>query len=141
MDNAQTFAGYKCYIDAATDERLDAFIAFANIEPETAASVHGLLFEADARVLEILDHRERNYTRTDVTHQIANTVEGTVWTYVGHPDANARYHHALRTNTLVLDQDYVETIAAALESAGLPYEAQLPPSARIMRLKRIVIDG
>lgn len=140
MDNAHKIAGYKCYVDAATDERPEVFIGFANIEPQAKASIHGLLFEADAHALKILDQRERNYRRTDVTRHIAAEVEGTVWTYVGHPDANARYHHALRTGMLVLDQSYVEDIAAAFANAGLPYEAELPPSVRIMGLKRVDID-
>lgn len=140
MDNAHKIAGYKCYVDAATDERPEVFIGFANIEPEIEARIHGLLFEADARALEVLDQRERNYRRTDVTQHVSAEVDGTVWTYVGHPDANARYHHALRTDALVLDQAYVEDIAAAFAHAGLPYEPRLPPSARIMRLKRVDID-
>lgn len=136
MDNTQTVASYKYFIDAETGER-PGFVAFANIEHDEKAKVSGLLFEAGDRMLEIFDGHERNYLRTDVTSRIATAVEGTVWSYIGTPQANARYHAGLQTSALVVDKAYVDLIAAAFADVSLPYEAQLPRQVRVVELKRV----
>jgi len=137
MDNSQTLTGYKYYLDATTGARPDIFVAFANIERHPQARVSGLLFEACAETLALLDTRERNYERTDVTAHVSAVVEGTVWTYLGNAEATARYAHALKKNALVIDTAYEERIETAYAHAGLPYEAALPPHIRRMALTRV----
>lgn len=137
MDNKVTLAGYRYYLDVATGARPEVFIAFANIERDPEQSVAGILFEAEARALAILDHRERNYGRTDVTAHFAGAVDGTVWTYLGRSEAGDRYRQGLATDTLVIDAVYAEAIERAFAGAGLSYTNTPPAGARIMKLSRV----
>ena len=135
MDNTQTKSGYKYYLDIATGER-PPYVAFANIEPDDAAHTHGILFEADEHMLEILDARERNYHRTDVTARVTADIDGTVWTYIGTAEAKKRYEHALRTNALVLDKVYVDLITSAFARARLDSSVEIPDGVALVKLAR-----
>jgi cation transport regulator ChaC len=137
MDNSETLAGYKYYVDTATGARPEVFVAFANIESRQGARVAGILFEVTHATLEILDARERNYKRTDVTAHVSLAVEGTVWTYLGSSEATARFHLGRKKNALVIDEAYARSIETAYARAGLPYDAGLPAHIRRMALKRV----
>jgi len=137
MDNSKTLAGYKYYLDPTTGARPEVFVAFANIEKHHEQRVSGILFETDAAMLEVLDSRERNYRRADVSAHISIAVEGTVWSYIGSAQASARYHHGLRNNALVVDKAYVQGIESAFARAGLPYAAALPPNVPLVQLTRV----
>ncbi len=133
MDNSATLPRYKYYLDAKTGARPDVFVAFANIETGEDR-VSGILFQADDGMLEVLDARERNYLRTDVTAHLCEPVAGPVWTYVGSPEANARFHHGLKTDALVIDKAYAQAIQSAFAHAGLPYTAPLPRNVPLVEL-------
>lgn len=142
MDNALTLPGYKYYLDPATGARPPVHVAFLNIEAAGAdAEVAGILFEADAATLRILDRRERNYDRVDITGSISATVAGmvagTVWSYVGHAQAAARYRQGLARRALVIEEGYRDAIARAFAHAQLPYTEQLPPGVPAVPLTRI----
>src|SRR4051794_32580383 len=64
MDNRRTLPGYRYFLDAATGERPPVYVAFLDIRPCAGARVNGIVFPAD---LAVLDARERNYAREDVT--------------------------------------------------------------------------
>jgi hypothetical protein len=49
----------------------------------------------DAAALAALDHRERNYERTDVTAAVDGAPDGPVWTYAGRGDSRARFAAAV----------------------------------------------
>jgi len=137
MDNSQTLPGYKYYLDPITGARPQVFVAFANIEPQREGSIAGIVFEVDGATLELFDSRERNYQRVDVTAHLANPVEGTVWTYIGHRQASDRFQRGLRNNALVIDKTYAQGIWSAFAHAGLPYEAALPRHVPLVELTRI----
>ncbi len=88
-------------------------------------------------MLEVLDSRERNYRRADVTVHVSAPADGTVWTYVGSPEAKARFHHGLHRRALVIDKGYAHSIETAFARAGLPYEAALPAGVPLMELTRV----
>jgi len=136
MDNSRTLPGYKHYLDATTGARPEVFVAFANIETGEGG-VSGILFEVDDRMLGVFDSRERNYRRADVTARFSEPIEGTVWTYVGSPEANARFRHGLEKNALVADKVYVDAIEAAYARAGLPYTSTLPQHIPLVELVRV----
>jgi hypothetical protein len=88
-------------------------------------------------MLGVLDSRERNYWRTDVTAHFSEPIEGTAWTYVGRPEANARFRCGLEKNALVVDKAYAEGIEAAYARAGLPYAPTLPQHIPLVELIRV----
>ncbi len=136
MDNSETLTGYKYFVDAETGAR-PAFIAFANIESRPGARVAGILFEVAHSTLAVLDTRERNYHRTDVTAHVSVAVEGTVWTYLGRPEASARFHEGREKNALVIDAAYAQAIATAFAEADIPYDPAHPPGVPLRALKRV----
>ena len=90
-DNTRTLPGYKIYLDPLSGERPPVFVTFLNLVPDTESSVAGVLFSVDQTALATLDLRERNYRRADVSSQIEGPVSGRVWTYLGSPEAEARF--------------------------------------------------
>jgi cation transport regulator ChaC len=140
MDNALNEPGYKYYIDPQTRVRPDVFVAFVNLEPQdgdASRGVCGILFEVGPEALSVLDRRERNYDRCDVTPSISAVVDGTVWTYVGHAQARARYEAGLARNRLVISAAYRDLIETAYTKARLPYSAELPANVRELPLARV----
>ena len=136
MDNSVTHRGYKYYVDAETGTRPD-LVAFANIERRSDVRVNGLLFEVDDTALQVLDARERNYARTDVTAHFDGPVAGTVWTYLGLADAGERFRQGLARKSLVIDAGYASGIARAFARASLAYSGAPPPGIPLRRLMRV----
>ncbi len=139
MDNALTLPGYGYYLDPATGERPQVYVAFVNIErhAEAQASVAGILFEVDLPALAVLDARERNYERHDVTAELSLAVEGVVWSYVGLPDAAARFRQGLATRSVVIEAAYKRRIEAAFAHARLPYASEMPADIPAVALTRV----
>jgi len=138
MNNALTLPGYKYYLDPETGARPPVYVAFLNIEPGVAhADVAGTLFAVDTAALTVLDARERNYERLDVTARVSASVEGTVWSYVGHAEAGARYHEGLARNSLVIEEAYRHAVQRAFAVAQLPYTEELPHDVPSVPLTRI----
>jgi cation transport regulator ChaC len=138
MDNALTLPGYKYYLDPATGARPPVYVAFLNIETAGAGTdVAGILFEVDAAALKVLDARERNYDRVDVTPSISAAVDGTVWSYVGHAQAAARYRQGLARRALVIEEAYRHAVTRAFAQAQLPYADELPFAVRSVALTRV----
>jgi cation transport regulator ChaC len=118
MDNAQTIPGYKLYLDAATGERRDWFVTFLNVVPDERSTVNGVLFEVSREALEALDHRERNYTRIEVSGAIEEPVDGHVWVYAGTAAAVERFEFGIRTGRAVVCRDYYEGVVADFAAIG-----------------------
>lgn len=140
MNNAETLPNYKYYVDPQTGRRPNVYVAFANIEalPDPEAKVAGILFEADERMLQVFDQRELNYWRTDVTKHLSGVdIDGTVWCYIGSPEANERFQQGVLTNSVVIDRDYLQRMQNAFAHAGLPFTAEVLPRVPIVNLKRI----
>jgi cation transport regulator ChaC len=142
MDNSRDLPDYKHYLNAADGTRPEVFVAFLNVEPATGYRVNGTLLPVSDADLEELDSRERNYSRVDVTTKIVPPVSGRVWTYVGTPDAKARFERGMREKRAVIDEDYLNHVRAQFAGFG---EASLrefeqltePPSSPIVRLRRV----
>src|SRR5919198_5063250 len=83
MDNRATIPGYKYYVDAA-GRRPEVFVTFLNLVP--GDGVDGVVFDADRAVL---DARERNYRRVDVSDAL--DVPGPVYAYIGLDEAVERF--------------------------------------------------
>ncbi len=117
MDNRETIAGYKFYVDAETGERPAVYVAFLAIRFEPGASVSGEVFAVDDEQLAALDRRERNYDRCDVSELV--DVDGRVWAYVGSAAGRARCAAGRAAGTAVISADYLANVCDA-EPLDLP---------------------
>lgn len=113
MDNSVTIAGYKYYVDEDTGERPAIYVGFLNIWPAEESRVNGVAYEVDAGVLALLDLRERNYDRHEVTTQIDVAIPGRVWAYIGRPEARERYETGRAQGTAVVSREYHRSVRDA----------------------------
>jgi hypothetical protein len=139
MDNTVDIPGYKCYVDPLTKDRPQVFIAFLNIRPAQGHAVNGIVFRICRAELSLLDTRERNYERTDVTAKIVPRLPGRVWTYAGSAEAEERYRRGLHSQSGVIDQDYYERVRKAFLNlgSGALAEYELSTDAPEYRLRRL----
>ncbi|GAC1435848.1 MAG: hypothetical protein NVSMB51_06030 [Solirubrobacteraceae bacterium] len=135
MDNRIDIPGYKFFL-APGGLRPAVDVAFLDIAPAPGESVAGSVQAVSGAELSLLDARERNYQRTDVS-ELVPALNGRVWAYVGRDDARARFERARTRGSLVVARDYAARAQA--DTAGLPClelrpvslsEGQLPPPAR-----------
>lgn len=116
-DNGHAVPGYKRYLDADGDAPA-ILVAFLDLAAARGAAVNGVLFEVDEAELAVLDARERNYDRVDVTAAIESPPAGRVWTYVGSADGRARLATGLREGRAVVARSYLESVHAAFRALG-----------------------
>jgi gamma-glutamylcyclotransferase (GGCT)/AIG2-like uncharacterized protein YtfP len=114
MDNSRDLPGYKYYVDAATGERPVVFVAFVDLAPDAGSSVNGVAFPVDAGQLAVLDARERNYERHEITDRVTPPTGGRVWAYFGTPEARSRFE----TGPTVVSRAYLEQIRDGFAQLG-----------------------
>jgi hypothetical protein len=71
----------------------------------------------DGAQLAVIDHRERNYERIDVTDAVT-PARGTAWAYVGSAAGRRRLERAREAGRAVVSRDYLERTRAALAALG-----------------------
>jgi dephospho-CoA kinase len=140
MDNSVDLPGYKFYLDPASGERPAVFVTYLNVVPDESCAVNGVVFPVEAAELAVLDDRERNYTRREVTGAV--DVDGRAWVYVATEAARARYEGAAASGVAVVDGSYVELVRGAFAGLGdgeLRYFDQStdPPSVPVRALRRV----
>ena len=126
MDNAVDLPGYKYYVEP-DGTRPAVKVAFVNLVP-AAGAVNGLVIDGDP---EVLDRRERNYERVEV--------EPGLWTYIGTPDARARYE----AGPSVISSEYLELVRAGFAALGQIEEYERttdPPEVPVRDLRRVDLD-
>ena len=116
MDNSQTIRGYKYYVDES-GARPDVYVAFLDIQPDSAASVNGTCAPVGPEGLARLDDRERNYSRVEVTDAIGEP-PGRVWTYIGSTDGRRRLSRARESGRAVISREYLDRVEAAFRALG-----------------------
>ena len=67
MDNRVDVPGYKHYRLRTDGSRPAIFVAYFDLFEDAAAETHGVCVPVDDAQLPVIDHRERNYERIDVT--------------------------------------------------------------------------
>jgi gamma-glutamylcyclotransferase (GGCT)/AIG2-like uncharacterized protein YtfP len=132
MDNRRDLPGYKYYSDAQR-RRPDVFVAYLDLVDapgNVAAAVNGMCLPVDEATLALLDRRERNYERTDVSDRVAPGELGgaRVWAYIGMAAARERLAEGRRTGTAVIDAGYVRTVQAGFAALGDDELAAVRPS-------------
>lgn len=116
-DNTLAIPGYKMYLRRSDGVRPAVFVAFVDIDPDPHATVNGLARAVDAAELELLDSRERNYDRVDVTEGIEG-VDGRVWTYRGSQEGRERLRRGRAEGRAVVSRDYIEKVHAGFAELG-----------------------
>jgi hypothetical protein len=124
MDNRRDLPGYKHYTDAF-GRRPAVFVCFLDITPDPRASVNGLCVPVDRVRLAILDERERNYERLDVSRSV-DAGGARVWAYVGARASRLRMRWAVGAHRAVIDGRYLEMVADGFRALG---EGELERSA------------
>jgi hypothetical protein len=122
MDNRVAVPGYKVY-ERPDGTRPPVAVAFLDLEADAASpGVNGALLPVDDAALALLDARERQYERIDVTGAIEPPVgaaDGPVWAFVGRPAGRARVAAGRAGRAEVLIQRaYVELVRDAFAALG-----------------------
>jgi hypothetical protein len=144
-DNSRGIPGYKMYLRREDGSRPDVFVAFFDLLPDAGISVNGVCRPVDPVKLELLDQRERNYDRVDVTDAIESP-PGRVWTYVGSAEARQRLHRAREAGVAVVSRDYERKVHAGFRAlGGLEYAAFLASTVLdglpVWDLERVDLPG
>jgi hypothetical protein len=120
MDNRVAVPGYKVY-ELPDGTRPPVSVAFLDLAPAgEECAVEGGLLPVDAEALAVLDTRERQYERVDVTGVIEPAAgPGPVWAYVGRAEGRARAA-AGRAGTaeVVVQRAYVDLVETAFAELG-----------------------
>jgi len=144
MNNTLTLPGYKFYLSAADSSRPAVFVTFLNLVPADGRHVSGVLFAVDDEELAVLDKRERNYNRRDVTGLIDGHRAERVWTYIGKPEAEQRFALGAREDRAVIDRTYLASVRAGFQliaaDALEEFDATTDPhGCPVLELRRVEI--
>jgi hypothetical protein len=129
-DNVRAIPGYKMYLRRSDGIRPAVYVAFLDLEPDPEAEVNGTVRRVTAAELELLDRRERNYDRIDVTPEI-DAVEGRVWTYRGSPEGRERLRRARAEGAAVISRDYLDKVHAGFRRLGAEEHDRLLASSSL----------
>jgi cation transport regulator ChaC len=122
MDNREAIPGYKYYLDAETGERPAVFVAYLSISPAPGGTVSGFAFAVSDEDLALLDRRERNYDRQDVTDLVETDLGGRVWAYVGTAAARRRLELGRERGTAVVSRRYLDRVREVFDARDLDLE-------------------
>lgn len=128
MDNTRDLPGYKSYRLRSDGSRPAVFVAFVDIEHDPASDVTGVCVPVDRDELHLLDRRERNYERRDVTHAVAGDAPGRVWAYHGSADGRARLRDGLAAGRAVVSRAYFHAVLAGVAAIAPGEVAELERS-------------
>jgi cation transport regulator ChaC len=140
MDNRLTLPAYKFFRDPVTHERPAVVVTFLNIRADGDGRLNGVLFAVDEALVGLLDRRERQYERRDVSDQIDGDHGGRVWAYVGRAEARRRYERGRADGTAVISRQYLDGVRADFDAYGMLPEFERttePPDVPVLDLERI----
>jgi hypothetical protein len=130
MDNRVDVPGYKHYRLRADGSRPAVFVAYLDLLDDPAAATYGLCVPVDEPQLAVIDHRERNYERLDVTGDVT-PARGTVWAYAGAATGRRRLEQARADGAAVISRDYLARTRAAFAALGPAALADFEASAAV----------
>jgi hypothetical protein len=138
MDNSVDVPGYKSYRLRADGSRPAVFVAFVDIELDPAGCVTGVCMPASD--LAVLDERERNYDRIDVTAHVEGAPTGRIWAYRGSDAGRARLRDGLAAGRAVVSRDYLDDVLAGLATIAPDEVARARPGGlAVLDLQRLEI--
>ncbi len=127
-DNLRAIPGYKMYLSRSDGSRPAVYVAFIDIEPNEASVVNGLVRPVPAAELELLDLRERNYDRVDVSGQL-DGFDGRVWTYRGSAEGRGRLARGRAEGRAVVSRDYLAKVRSGFAALGEQHERAFAESS------------
>jgi len=144
-DNLRSIPGYKMYLSRSDGSWPAVYVAFIDIEPDPSSAVNGVVLPVTPAELELLDRRERNYDRVDVSGQIEGESpeqcspeslgspppEGRVWTYRGSAEGRERLRRGRSEGRAVVSRDYVEKVRAGFAALGPEHERAFAESSAL----------
>jgi hypothetical protein len=144
-DNTRAIPGYKMYLLRSDGSRPRVFVAFLDLLPDPERSVNGVCRPVTPAELELLDQRERNYDRVDVTASIESP-PGRVWAYLGSAEGRSRLRAASEAGTAVVSRDYERKVHDGFRALGeAEYESFLASSSLdglpVWDLERVDLPG
>jgi hypothetical protein len=126
MDNRVDLPAYKYYTDAH-GSRPEVCVAYLDVVGSPGDRVNGLCLPVDDALLAVLDLRERNYERVDVSDRV-QAGGARVWVYAGRADSRERFRIARSRGSAVIDAGYRETVRVAFAALGEAELALCEPS-------------
>jgi hypothetical protein len=133
MDNSVDLRGYKHYRLRADGSRPAVCVAFLDIVADGGATTTGACVPVEPGELPVIDRRERNYERIDVTDLVV-PARGTVWAYVGTAGGRERLRRARGAGSAVVSRDYLERTRAAFAALGPAALAEFERTAAVAGL-------
>lgn len=133
-DNLRAIPGYKMYLSRSDGTRPAVYVAFLDIEADPASAVNGVLREVAGHELELLDSRERNYDRVDVSGQIdvdSSMPFERVWTYRGSAEGRQRLRRGRAEGCAVVSRDYLDKVRAGFARLGPEQERAFAESSSL----------
>ena len=132
MDNTRDLPGYKYYRDRDTGQRPPVYVTFLNLRPDEGSTVNGVAYPVEAEIFPLLDARERNYERCEVTDLVDVDLGGPVWAYVGTAEGRARYEAGRRDGTAVVSDEYYEGVRDGFARLGVLEEFERTTDALLV---------
>lgn len=126
MDNTRDLPGYKHYL-TPDGTRPPVYVAFLDIAQRPGATVNGVCTPVDRRLLAMLDARERNYDRVDVTDHLAAPL-GRTWAYAGSAAGRARFADGVARGSSAVSADYLRAVATGFAALGGHEHERAAPS-------------
>jgi hypothetical protein len=117
-------------------------VTFLDVRADPGAHLNGVVFAVDPALLGLLDRRERQYERHDVTEHLDADLGGRVWAYVGRAAARRRYAIGRTDGSAVVSARYLEKVRADFEAFGMLAEFDRttePPEVPVVELERIEV--
>ena len=132
MDNRVDVPGYKHYRLRATAAGPPSSSRSWTCSRTRRPTTHGICVPVDDAQLPVIDHRERNYERIDVTGDVTPPGRGTVWAYAGAGRGPPpRWSRRVREGAAVVSRDYLERTRAAFAALGPAALADFEASAAL----------
>jgi hypothetical protein len=118
MNNWKGGEEVKHWLDRKTGERPRIRVAYLDIEPCEGSSVNGVVIPVDEDGLALLDAREVNYSRVDISTAFEGPVSGRVFTYIGLDAARERCRQGVADGNAFVSRDYVVAVRDAFARLG-----------------------
>jgi hypothetical protein len=118
MDNWDPANDHKHFVDPSTGGRPRLRVAYLDVEPSDGGAVNGLAIPVDGARLSVLDAREVNYARIDVSDKFEPVLARPVFTYVGTEAARERCRRGIANGDVFVAHGYVAAVRRAFEQLG-----------------------
>jgi hypothetical protein len=115
MNNWEGGDAVKHFLDRESGERPRIRVAYLDVERRDGRTVNGVAIPMDAERLAVLDAREINYARIEVSAAFAPGVSRPVYTYAGLEAARERCRRGSAEGNVFVSSDYAGSVRRAFE--------------------------